>query len=143
MANTPSLKASIRAVSLVSDIKSFTKKRKIAYCKAQVSSLRTAKTNILKTEKYKKYLNQNHTYIRVNGLAAMQKWTTSAPSSSLTIQVGYSPYLYANYISGYTQLSKTPPDTIDFAIYLAIGVMGLREMWTHIDAMPRVNLWRK
>ena len=73
----------------------------------------------------------------------MQKWTTSAPSSSLTIQVGYSPYLYANYISGYTQLSKTPPDTIDFAIYIANGVMGLREMWTHIDAMPRVNLWRQ
>ncbi len=30
-----------------------------------------------------------------------------------------------------------------FTLCIANGVTGIREMWTHMDEMPQVNLWRK
>jgi hypothetical protein len=53
------------------------------------------------------------------------------------------PGLWDMHIHVFNNVSKTPPNENDFAMYITNGVTGIREMWTLTDAMPQVNLWRK
>jgi imidazolonepropionase-like amidohydrolase len=36
-----------------------------------------------------------------------------------------------------------PPDEYDFPLFIANGVTGVREMWTRVDKMDQIRLWRK
>src|SRR5256714_4891305 len=36
-----------------------------------------------------------------------------------------------------------PPDEYDFPLFIANGVTGVREMWTRVDKMGQIRLWRK
>jgi hypothetical protein len=53
------------------------------------------------------------------------------------------PGLWDMHVHIFNPVSKTPPDTNEFALYIANGITGVREMWTPLDAMPQVNLWRR
>lgn len=53
------------------------------------------------------------------------------------------PGLWDMHVHVFNNISKREPDTLDFSMYIANGVTGIREMWTQIDAMPQVGLWRK
>jgi imidazolonepropionase-like amidohydrolase len=35
-----------------------------------------------------------------------------------------------------------PPDEYDFPLFIANGVTGVREMWTRVDKMGQIRLWR-
>lgn len=53
------------------------------------------------------------------------------------------PGLWDMHVHIFNNISQTPPDENDFSLYIANGVTGIREMWTKIDEMPQINLWRK
>jgi hypothetical protein len=53
------------------------------------------------------------------------------------------PGLWDMHVHVFNNVSKTPPDESDFSLYVANGVTGIREMWTQMDEIPQVNLWRK
>ena len=53
------------------------------------------------------------------------------------------PGLWDMHVHVFNNVSKTPPDTNDFSMYIANGVTGIREMWTKSESMPDVNRWRK
>ncbi len=53
------------------------------------------------------------------------------------------PGLWDMHVHVFNNISKTPPDTNDFSMYIANGVTGIREMWTKMESMPEVNRWRK
>ena len=53
------------------------------------------------------------------------------------------PGLWDMHVHVFNNVSKTPPDTNDFSMYIANGVTGIREMWTKIESMPEVDRWRK
>lgn len=36
-----------------------------------------------------------------------------------------------------------PPDEYDFPLFIANGVTGVREMWTRVDKIGQIRLWRK
>jgi hypothetical protein len=36
-----------------------------------------------------------------------------------------------------------PPDEYDFPLFIANGVTSVREMWTRVDRMDQIRLWRK
>jgi imidazolonepropionase-like amidohydrolase len=39
--------------------------------------------------------------------------------------------------------AKRSQEKYDFPLFIANGVTSIREMWTKVDQMPQVNLWRK
>ena len=53
------------------------------------------------------------------------------------------PGLWDMHMHVFNNVSKTPPDTNDFSMYIANGVTGIREMWTKMESMPEVDRWRK
>lgn len=53
------------------------------------------------------------------------------------------PGLWDMHVHVFNNVSKRPPDTNDFSMYIANGVTGIREMWTKMESMPEVNRWRK
>jgi len=53
------------------------------------------------------------------------------------------PGLWDMHFHVFNNVSKTPPDENDFSLLLANGVVGIREMWTKMEKMPQVDLWRK
>ena len=53
------------------------------------------------------------------------------------------PGLWDMHFHVFNNISKTPPDENDFSLLIANGVTGIREMWTKMDEMPQVNIWRK
>ncbi len=53
------------------------------------------------------------------------------------------PGLWDMHVHVFNPVSKDPPNINEFTSYIANGVTGVREMWTPLDAMPQVNLWRK
>ncbi len=72
--------------------------------------------------------------------------STSIPANALVIDASGKyliPGLWDMHVHVFNAISKTPPDLNDFALYIANGVTGIREMWTPLYAMPQVNLWRK
>ena len=70
----------------------------------------------------------------------------SIPSNALVIDASGKyliPGLWDMHVHVFNNVSKTPPDTNDFSLYIANGVTGIREMWTKMESMPTVNRWRK
>jgi hypothetical protein len=53
------------------------------------------------------------------------------------------PGLWDMHFHVFNNVSKTPPDENEFSLLIANGVVGIREMWTKMDEMPQVDLWRK
>ena len=53
------------------------------------------------------------------------------------------PGLWDMHFHVFNNVSKTPPDENDFSLLIANGVVGIREMWTKMEGMPQVDLWRK
>ncbi len=53
------------------------------------------------------------------------------------------PGLWDMHVHIFNNISKTPPDENDFSLFIANGVVGIREMWTRMEEMTQVNLWRK
>ena len=53
------------------------------------------------------------------------------------------PGLWDMHFHVFNNVSKTPPDENDFSLLIANGVVGIREMWTKMEGMSQVDLWRK
>ncbi|MFI5132446.1 MAG: amidohydrolase family protein [Chitinophagales bacterium] len=85
--------------------------------------------------------------INGNRIVSLEKTSNvSIPSNAVVINASGKyliPGLWDMHVHVFNNVSKTPPDINDFTMYIANGVTGIREMWTQIDAMPQVNLWRK
>jgi imidazolonepropionase-like amidohydrolase len=53
------------------------------------------------------------------------------------------PGLWDMHVHVFNNVSKRAPNEYYFPLFIANGVTGVREMWTRMDAMPQVALWRK
>jgi imidazolonepropionase-like amidohydrolase len=53
------------------------------------------------------------------------------------------PGLWDMHVHTFRNASKRPPQTWYFPLFIANGITGVRDMWTKVDSMPQVQLWRK
>lgn len=53
------------------------------------------------------------------------------------------PGLWDMHVHVFNNVSRRPPNEYYFPLFIANGVTGVREMWTKLDGMPQVELWRK
>ena len=85
--------------------------------------------------------------IKGNRILALEKTSKiEIPKNAVKINASGKyliPGLWDMHVHVFNNISKTPPDEADFSLYIANGVTGIREMWTQIDEMSQVDLWRK
>lgn len=53
------------------------------------------------------------------------------------------PGLWDMHVHVFNNVSKRAPNEYYFPMFIANGVTSVREMWTKVDEMPQVALWRK
>ena len=53
------------------------------------------------------------------------------------------PGLWDMHVHIYNNGSQGPPSIWFLPVFVAVGVTGIREMWTNPDQLPQINGWRK
>jgi imidazolonepropionase-like amidohydrolase len=53
------------------------------------------------------------------------------------------PGLWDMHVHIFNQISRRPPNTWYFPLFVANGITSIREMWTKLENMPQVREWRR
>jgi hypothetical protein len=82
-----------------------------------------------------------------NRIAALGKTgTVRAPKGAQVVDATGEyliPGLWDMHVHVFHYRLPLPPDEYDFPLFIANGVTGVREMWTRMDKVDQIKLWRK
>ena len=72
--------------------------------------------------------------------------TARIPEAAQVVEAGGKfliPGLWDMHVHIFNQISRRPPNTWYFPLFIANGVTSVREMWTKLENMPQVREWRR
>jgi Amidohydrolase family len=72
--------------------------------------------------------------------------TARIPEAAQIVEAGGKfliPGLWDMHVHIFNQISRRPPNTWYFPLFIANGVTSVREMWTKLENMPQVREWRR